>query len=63
MNKEFWDEIHKKAVLFRNKKRQQYLKGLLLPEEKLLIERWDYKSRDLNEEPLSIDVRLKKDGF
>jgi len=84
MKEEFWKEIHKKAVEFRNKKRQQYLNGLLNPEEKHFVERWDCEPSNyikniakymkvtppkkmfnvlLSEEPLSIDIKLKKNGF
>jgi len=34
-------EIHKRAVAFRNKKREEYLKGKLSSFEMDLVERWD----------------------
>ncbi len=84
LTEKFWEEVHKKAVIFRNRKRQQYLNGDLTIGEESFVERWDCEPNDkikemakelgvnppkkmfnvlLSEEPLSIDVRLKKDGF
>lgn len=58
--KEFWDEVHKKAVEFRNKKRKEYLDGKLSKFEMRIVEWWDERVRNLREEPLSLDIRLKK---
>lgn len=64
--KEFDSKIHREAVEFRNKKRALYLKGLIPEEQKFIVESWDigipekgipfWKTRDLTEEPLSLDV-------
>lgn len=40
-DEKFWDEVHKKAVAFRNQKRKEYLAGLLTPVEEGFVERWD----------------------
>ena len=57
--KGFWEEVHKKAVKFRNKKRQQYLNNELSLIENGFVERWDCDPRMFNvlisEEPLSIN--------
>lgn len=64
--------IHKRAVQFRNKKREQYLKGELPVEHKRFVEDWDiirekdgsvrWKPRLLTEEPLSLDIFIKVIG-
>lgn len=58
--------VHKQAVEFRNQKRKEYLEGNIPEEHKYLIEQWDiikdengnyfWNTKDLKEEPLSIDV-------
>ena len=58
LSKEFWSEVHSKAIVFRNKKRKEYLKGKLNDDEKLIVESWDKRPRLLNEEPLSTDIKL-----
>jgi hypothetical protein len=64
----FRDVVHKQAVSFRNKKREEYLNGFLKEEHKSFVEDWDIKKennkiswriRSLREEPKSQDVFLK----
>jgi hypothetical protein len=65
---EFRDAVHKQAVSFRNRKREEYLNGFLKEEHKSFVEDWDIKKennkiswriRSLREEPKSQDVFLK----
>jgi hypothetical protein len=58
-------QIQKRAVEFRNKKREMYLLNQLPRSHRIYVEEWDvkmtengfvWKPRDLKKEPLSLDV-------
>jgi len=55
-SKEFWDNVHKQAVIFRNIRRKEYLAGMLSKDENKFVEEWDKRPRNLREEPLSLDI-------
>ena len=63
-SKEFYKEIHKQAVIFRNKKRQQYLNNELNDFDSSMVECWDCEpTHDIQEEMKERGLKVFKKMF
>jgi len=63
-SKEFYKEVHRQAVIFRNKKREQYLNNELNSFDMKMVEGWDCEpTQDTQEEMKERGLKVFKKMF